>query len=413
MRAFAMTGIVTASWMPSIMLGSDIRATPPSLRMSDGTRSRAITAAAPAASAIRAWSGVTTSMITPPFSISASPAFTRNVAVSRIAVILAAAGPPGRSRNSRSTYPTWSAICMHGMRNADHVRGGARPGALLEPERLDAVRVRRLVLGVHAVGERLDQPHQRRVRAHVGRRIRRVVETLVGQLRDLAERGVGDRDRGGAAMAREFHRPHDERVRAPGREADHERLLVDPAKTRQALLRRRRHHLAAEVEQHQEVTQVGREERHLVGPAEEDLLGVRDALDGRGHLVAVDLAGGLDHVHVIGRERRLELGLVDREERLRGGGLGGGGATRRSRAPVLLPRGRLQLGEALEAERLREAHDRRGGRVRATGELLRRVEGGLVEVVDYVLADVLLRAREGLEALADLSRQGQGMSRGA
>src|SRR3954462_2084626 len=84
MGAFAMAGIVTASWMPSIMLGSDMRATPPSLRMSDGTRSRAITAAAPAASAILAWSGVTTSMITPPFSISASPALTRNVAVSRI-----------------------------------------------------------------------------------------------------------------------------------------------------------------------------------------------------------------------------------------------------------------------------------------------------------------------------------------
>ncbi len=67
-----------------------MRATPPSLRMSDGTRSSAITAAAPAASAMRACSGVTTSMITPPFSISASPAFTRNVAVSRMRFILAA-----------------------------------------------------------------------------------------------------------------------------------------------------------------------------------------------------------------------------------------------------------------------------------------------------------------------------------
>ncbi len=38
-----------------------------------------MTAAAPAASAIRAWSALTTSMMTPPFSISASPTFSRNV----------------------------------------------------------------------------------------------------------------------------------------------------------------------------------------------------------------------------------------------------------------------------------------------------------------------------------------------
>ena len=74
-----MTGIVTASWIPLIIAGSDIRATPPSLRMSAGTRSSAITAQAPASSAIRACSGVTTSMITPPFSISARPVFSRKV----------------------------------------------------------------------------------------------------------------------------------------------------------------------------------------------------------------------------------------------------------------------------------------------------------------------------------------------
>ena len=61
-----------------------MRATPPSRRMSAGTRSSAITAHAPAASAIRACSGVTTSMITPPLSISARPALTVNVASSRI-----------------------------------------------------------------------------------------------------------------------------------------------------------------------------------------------------------------------------------------------------------------------------------------------------------------------------------------
>jgi len=40
----------------------------------------ALTATAPASSAIFAWSAVTTSMITPPLSISASPALIRNVA---------------------------------------------------------------------------------------------------------------------------------------------------------------------------------------------------------------------------------------------------------------------------------------------------------------------------------------------
>ena len=52
MRALAITGMLTASWIPAIISGSDMRATPPSRRMSAGTRSRAITAAAPASSAI-------------------------------------------------------------------------------------------------------------------------------------------------------------------------------------------------------------------------------------------------------------------------------------------------------------------------------------------------------------------------
>src|ERR687895_617131 len=79
MRTFAMTGMVTASLIPSIIGGSDMRATPPAVRMSAGTRSSAMTAAAPADSATRAWSAVTTSMITPPLSISASPDLTRKV----------------------------------------------------------------------------------------------------------------------------------------------------------------------------------------------------------------------------------------------------------------------------------------------------------------------------------------------
>ncbi len=77
MRALAITGIDTASMMLSIMSGSLIRETPPWARMSAGTRSSAMTATAPASSAIFACSAVTTSMMTPPFSISASPRFTR------------------------------------------------------------------------------------------------------------------------------------------------------------------------------------------------------------------------------------------------------------------------------------------------------------------------------------------------
>src|SRR3954471_10738872 len=76
-----MTGIDTAAMIPSIMSGSLIRETPPWARMSAGTRSRAMTATAPASSAIFACSALTTSMMTPPLSISAMPRLTRAVPV--------------------------------------------------------------------------------------------------------------------------------------------------------------------------------------------------------------------------------------------------------------------------------------------------------------------------------------------
>src|SRR5438105_3846700 len=79
--------MVTASMMPLTRPGSLILATPPSLRMSAGTRSSAITATAPASSAILAWSGVTTSMMTPPLSISASPALTFQVPRRSVAAV--------------------------------------------------------------------------------------------------------------------------------------------------------------------------------------------------------------------------------------------------------------------------------------------------------------------------------------
>ena len=52
--ALAMTGIVTVSMISLIILGSLMRATPPWALMSAGTRSSAMTAEAPASSAMRA-----------------------------------------------------------------------------------------------------------------------------------------------------------------------------------------------------------------------------------------------------------------------------------------------------------------------------------------------------------------------
>src|SRR6202521_6134104 len=78
MRTLAITGIVTVAMISRITLIDAMRATPPSLRISEGTRSSAITAHAPAFSAIFACSAFVTSMITPPLSISARPTFTRH-----------------------------------------------------------------------------------------------------------------------------------------------------------------------------------------------------------------------------------------------------------------------------------------------------------------------------------------------
>ena len=50
MRALAITGIDTVSMISRMMRMDAMRATPPSLRISEGTRSRAITAVAPARS---------------------------------------------------------------------------------------------------------------------------------------------------------------------------------------------------------------------------------------------------------------------------------------------------------------------------------------------------------------------------
>src|SRR4029077_14523820 len=69
-------------WISLILVTGDMRATPPSFRISEGTLSSAITATAPASSAILACSALVTSMMTPPFSISASPTFSLGVPLS-------------------------------------------------------------------------------------------------------------------------------------------------------------------------------------------------------------------------------------------------------------------------------------------------------------------------------------------
>ena len=123
------------------------------------------------------------------------------------------------------------------------------------------------------------------------------------------------------------------------------------------------------------------------------------AVDAGLDLLAGQVADRLLDVRVVGRQRGLELGVVEVEQRRRRMSSPGVAAA------VLLDRRLLELGIALEAERLREAHDGRGGGVGAAGELLGRLEGGLVEVVDDVAGDVLLRARELVEALGDVGRE--------
>src|SRR3954464_3042214 len=125
MRHFAITGIETASWISEILSGSAMRATPPSRRMSAGTRSSAITATAPASSAMRACSASVTSMITPPLSISARPLLTLIVPVSGIAVILASRAP-GLAKPPGSTYRRRAAQPLSGRRAKMNV-AAARP----------------------------------------------------------------------------------------------------------------------------------------------------------------------------------------------------------------------------------------------------------------------------------------------
>ena len=91
--------------------------------MSAGTRSRAMTATAPASSAMRAWSGVTTSMMTPPLSIWARPFLVAHVEVST--VVFATLSSDRRARDDRRRRLD-SGVLARTERARHHVRADYR-----------------------------------------------------------------------------------------------------------------------------------------------------------------------------------------------------------------------------------------------------------------------------------------------
>ena len=252
------------------------------------------------------------------------------------------------------------------------------------------------VARVDAVGQRLDEESRPVCERTKAGRVRRVVERPLRELRDLRQRRVRDRDRRRLAVAAELHRADDERVRAAGGEADHERALVDPAEPRERLLRGRGRDLGTHVEQHQQVAQVGGEEGHLVGAGDQDPLGVAIAsiaasTSERETLRAVSSTFTWSAATAGSNGfRSSENSGAARSAPSRGGGDGRAG-TPRARPPGARgsPRSRAPGAKRTTVERRC---------VRAARELLGRVEGDLVEMIDDVLGDVLLRARELVEA---------------
>ena len=176
---------------------------------------------------------------------------------------------------ARTTGTAAEAIAAE-HRGAPARRRRARRPRSLQLERADAVVVLRGVAGVEPEGERLQDRQQADVRAHEGRRARRVVQRALGELGDLGERRVGDRQRvtpcgGGRSSSRA------PRAGAAGRRRGRSRAC--PRRSgrggTERLLRRRGGDLGAHVEQHQQVAQVGGEERHLVGAGDQQLVGGR------------------------------------------------------------------------------------------------------------------------------------------
>jgi hypothetical protein len=183
------------------------------------------------------------------------------------------------------------------------------------------------------------------------------------------------------------------------------------------LLRRAGDDVGLQVEEHQQVAQVGGEEGHLVGAGDQDALGAviasmaastweRDSLRAVSSTftwsAAIAVSNSLwSRRRAVWRCRRAcWLRSLSRR----------GSPARRRRGGGTPPRLGLQLGEALEAERLREPHDGRRRGVRATGELLGGLERHLVQVVDDVLRDVLLD-RENSSTAPGCRRRGSGVRR--
>src|SRR5262249_521751 len=151
----------------------DIRATPPSARMSAGTRSKAITATAPASSAILACAASVTSMITPPFSISARPTLRRNDASlsSRFSLGVTIRPPLPPPRTPRLPFPF-----RRSSARRPRLTGSQALGEIGEREGVER--------GQHALVERAPQGMRHAVLlVAVG-----VLETLHGEERALEQR---------------------------------------------------------------------------------------------------------------------------------------------------------------------------------------------------------------------------------
>ena len=308
-----MTGIVTASWIPLIIAGSDMRATPPSRRMSAGTRSSAITAQAPACSAIRACSGVTTSMITPPLSISARPVLTLQVALSAIGPDItwtgsappvggedegpspaacedeepsSATGPAGRALPSTSVCTRGCGLCAP-LRPARRGRGQAPGRAPSAPcwsgrrkgcwrsSRGSARRARR--------PPTVDASEIARVRA------RRCSASFIA------------RSSSGWARPEERTMTRVSSSIRPSRCSDSPPVLATISARMSSRL--------------SSVAQVAGEEGHLVDADDHDALRFGERRDGAVDLLAGEVARGFLEVRVVGAERALQLGVVEGEER--------------------------------------------------------------------------------------------------
>src|SRR5579875_894625 len=230
-RHLAMTGIDTAAMMPSIMSGSLILATPPWARMSAGTLSRAITATAPASSAILAWSGVTTSMMTPPLSISAIPRLTRAVPVTvpppASGPIASAPADAGRPAERRSNRPASTGLSGSFERSVPAVAVAATAGPLERGEAGSGTVAERSWLAAELTVDTRKPRLLRDVLTHNGRS----AGSLAGWARQAAVPGNGRvvdlEELGEAGVAGQAEQPHQGTL--AGLPGDRDRVVVEPA----------------------------------------------------------------------------------------------------------------------------------------------------------------------------------------